>query len=95
MDRDIGTTSLKRQIDLAIGNILGSNIFNIIAVLSINIIAVLSVPCVFALTDVRSQVFWRDYLAILLLTAVLMIFAIGKNQDRRISQTKSVLLLTI
>ena len=80
-------SSLKSQIDLAIGNILGPNIFNILAALSI--------PCIFAPTDVGPQVFWLDYLAILLLTAALMIFAIGRNQDRKISQTKGIMLLTI
>ena len=80
-------SSLKSQIDLAIGNILGPNIFNILAALSI--------PCIFAPTDVGPQVFWLDYLAILLLTAALMIFAIGRNQDRNISQPKGIILLTI
>ena len=77
----------KSQIDLAIGNILGPKIFNILAALSI--------PCIFAPTDVGPQVFLRDYLVILLLTAVLMIFAIGRNQYRKITQTKGILLLTI
>ena len=41
-------SSLKSQIDLAIGNILGPNIFNILAALSI--------PCIFAPTDVGPEV---------------------------------------
>ncbi len=80
-------SSLKGQTDLAIGNIVGSNIFNILAVLSI--------PCILAPTEVGPQVFWRDYLVMLLLTAALIFFAVGKNKERKISRIKGALLLAI
>jgi cation:H+ antiporter len=47
------TSSLKGQSDLAIGNIVGSNIFNILAVFSI--------PCLLGPTEIDPSILWRDY----------------------------------
>ncbi len=71
------TSALKGQTDLAIGNIVGSNIFNILAVLSI--------PCVLAPTEIAPEVLWRDYMLMLSLTIVVVLFAYlkGKNQITR------------
>ena len=75
------TSALKGQTDLAIGNIVGSNIFNILAVLSI--------PCVLAPTTVNPEVLWRDYMLMLTLTIVVVVFAYlkGKNQITRFKGT--------
>jgi len=50
------TRAPKGQPELAMRNIVGSNIFNILAVLS--------TPCVIAPTEVGSDLLWRDYAVI-------------------------------
>ena len=50
------TSALKGKAELAMANIMGSNIFNTLAVLS--------TPCVVAPTEVGSDVLWRDYAVI-------------------------------
>jgi cation:H+ antiporter len=80
------TSAIKGHTDLAIGNILGSNIFNMLAVLSI--------PCILAPTDILSNVFWRDYGFMLGLTVLLGLFAYGLSKNAKISRLEgSVLLL--
>ena len=79
------SSSLKGQTDLAIGNIVGSNIFNILAVLSI--------PCVLAPTTIDPSVLWRDYMLMLALTIVLIVFAYGMKKQKTISRTKGAMLL--
>jgi cation:H+ antiporter len=80
------TSAIKGHTDLAIGNILGSNIFNMLAVLSI--------PCILAPTDIVSNVFWRDYGFMLGLTVLLGLFAYGLSKNAKISRLEgSVLLL--
>ncbi len=82
------TSAFKGQTDMAIGNIVGSNIFNILAVLSI--------PCVFAPTDVGPQLLSRDFATMFLLTMLLIVFAYtGKNGDASISRIKGGLLVAI
>jgi cation:H+ antiporter len=80
------TCAIKGHTDLAIGNILGSNIFNMLAVLS--------VPCILAPTEIASNVFWRDYGFMLALTVLLGLFAYGFSKNAKISRLEgSVLLL--
>jgi cation:H+ antiporter len=81
------TSSLKGQTDLAIGNIVGSNIFNILAVLSI--------PCVLAPTEIEPLVLWRDYGLMLALTLALVVFAYGIGKDRGINRWKGGALLAV
>lgn len=81
------TGALKDQTDLAIGNIVGSNIFNILAVLSI--------PGVIAPTSVDAELLWRDYATMLLLTMLLVTFAYQSKVEASISRLKGVLLLSI
>ncbi|MBL6689069.1 MAG: calcium/sodium antiporter [Pseudomonadales bacterium] len=61
------TSALKDQTDMAIANIVGSNIFNILAVLSI--------PCVISPTAIKFELLWRDYILMLGLTMLLVCFA--------------------
>lgn len=79
------TSAIKGQTDLAIGNILGSNIFNMLAVLSI--------PCILAPTDIDSSVFWRDYGFMLGLTVLLALFAYGLSKNAKISRLEGSILL--
>jgi cation:H+ antiporter len=81
------TSATKGQTDLAIGNIVGSNIFNILAVLA--------VPCLLYPVDLPDVVLWRDFAVMFLLTAMLVMFAYGLTGQSRIGRAEGVLLLVI
>ena len=81
------TSALKDQTDMAIGNIVGSNIFNILAVLSI--------PCVLSPTVVTSELLWRDYALMLGLTLLLVIFAHQSKEHANINRFKALILISI
>ncbi|WP_308366530.1 MULTISPECIES: hypothetical protein [unclassified Microbulbifer] len=55
---------LRGHFDPALGNIIGSNVFNILAVMS--------VPGIIATTQMEDAVFSRDYLAMLAITLMLV-----------------------
>ena len=57
------TSALKKHHDIALGNIIGSNIFNILAVMA--------VPGVINPSPLLEAVFWRDYMFVLALTVIL------------------------
>ncbi|MBO6656305.1 MAG: calcium/sodium antiporter [Pseudomonadales bacterium] len=79
------TSAFKDQTDMAIGNIVGSNIFNILAVLSI--------PCVISPTAIQYELLWRDYILMLGLTMMLVCFAyIGSGSLNRI---KGMIMVSI
>ena len=79
------TSALKGETDLAIGNIVGSNIFNMLAVLSI--------PCILAPSDIASNVVWRDYGLMFALTVLLGLFAYGISGRARMSRPEGSILL--
>lgn len=81
------TSALKDQTDMAIGNIVGSNIFNILAVLSI--------PCVIAPTEIGSEILWRDYAVMLGLTMLLVVFAYTAKGGTSISRFRGGLMFSI
>jgi cation:H+ antiporter len=59
-------SALKGQHDIAIGNIIGSNIFNLGAVMTI--------PALAGTIELNSSVFYRDYLLLFTLSALLLTF---------------------
>lgn len=61
-------SALKRHHDIAIGNVLGSNIFNLLAVLA--------VPGLLSPGNFLPEVFYRDYLFMLALTALMFVVLI-------------------
>lgn len=79
------TSAVKGYTDLAIGNIVGSNIFNLLAVLAI--------PSIISPTHLAPEVLTRDYLVMLALTVFLILFALGLRGGATISRVKGVLLL--
>lgn len=87
-------SAIRGHHDIALGNIIGSNIFNLLAVMS--------VPGIIAPLSLESEVFYRDYTAMLLLTLVL-IAAIAISLWRgskvkpqsQISKKVGILLLTL
>ncbi len=81
------TSATKGQTDLAIGNIIGSNIFNILAVLAI--------PAIIAPSDLMPATLWRDYAVMLGLTLALVVFAYGIRGDSLITRFKGLLLFMV
>ncbi len=79
--------ALKGQTDLAIGNIVGSNIFNILLVLAI--------PGLLAPTQLDSQILWRDYLLMFMMTLLLLLFAYDARNKASITRLEGGFLLLI
>jgi len=79
-------SALKGHHDIAIGNVVGSNIFNLLAVMPI--------PGLVASTDIGSEVLYRDYGAMLIITLLLIAFIYGFRSKGRVGRSAgSVLLL--
>lgn len=79
------TSALKGETDLAIGNIVGSNIFNILAVLSI--------PSFLAPTELAEEVLWRDFGLMAAMTVAVLVFAYGIRSVAKITRGEGALLL--
>jgi cation:H+ antiporter len=79
----------KNEHDLALGNIIGSNMFNILAVVGIAI-------AIDPVSEVASEVFYRDWMVMTLVTVLLlgMIYA-PKGQEGLLSRANGVVLLLI
>lgn len=78
----------KGEHDIAIGNVIGSNIFNILAVTGI---AGMIAPAVNLSPDLLS----RDWLAMISLSIFLLIFAYGHRGVGRVNRAEGVGLLLI
>ncbi|MEZ8142627.1 calcium/sodium antiporter [Enterovibrio norvegicus FF-33] len=74
---------LKGEDDLAVGNIIGSNIFNILAVMGI--------PAILAPSSLNPLAMERDFYVMLALSVLLFLFAAGKN--RIIRRWEGIVLL--
>ena len=81
------TSAFKGQTDIAIGNIVGSNIFNILLVLAI--------PGYIHPTDLGFEILWRDYLLMFMMTLLLVLFAYASKTKARISRLEGAFLLFI
>ena len=76
----------KGEHDIALGNILGSNLFNTLAVVGI-------AGTIHPMT-VGSEVLYRDVLVMSLLTLSLFVFGIGSKKSGRINRPGGALLMT-
>ena len=72
--------------NMAIGNVVGSNIFNLVAVMA--------VPGLIAPLDIDSMVILRDYSTMLALTVALMVFGFLQKPPS-ISRTEGALLAAV
>ncbi|SFR59826.1 calcium/sodium antiporter [Thiomicrospira sp. ALE5] len=81
------TAALKNEVDLMIGNILGSNLFNILAVLA--------VPSILAPSLIDIEVLKRDYPIMLLFTVAMLLVALPRKGNAAISRAEGGLLLTL
>lgn len=77
------TASLKKEMGIAIGNVVGSNIFNLLLVLGLTSIA--------NPVDITMNTYWIDLLVMLIFTGVLMIFSTTRMKITRVEG--SLLLL--
>ncbi len=78
-------SALKNEHDLAVGNIIGSNIYNLLAVLPM--------PGLIASTTIGDDVLTRDFPLLLILTIALLILGFGRQRDGRINRLSGSLLL--
>lgn len=78
-------SALKKHHDIALGNIVGSNILNLLAVLPA---AALISPI-----QVEPIAFWRDYGAMSLVTLLLAIFILLPRKNRALSGSEGILLV--
>lgn len=81
------TSALKKQTDLAIGNIVGSNTFNILVVLAI--------PSFLSPTNFSPELLWRDYLSMTVMTLALVCFAYGLSGKARITRLEGSLMFAM
>ena len=78
-------SALKGHPDIAIGNVVGSNI--------LNILAVLSVPALVAPVEISYLALWRDAGVMLALTILLALFAYGIGSRAVITRFEGAVLL--
>ena len=78
-------SAIKGQPDIAIGNIVGSNI--------LNILAVLAVPGLVTTTSLDFSALWRDSGMMLALTLMLALFAYGVNSRAVITRFEGIVML--
>jgi cation:H+ antiporter len=78
-------SALKNEPDIAIGNVVGSNIFNLLAVLAL--------PGLINPIAVSSGVLTRDYPVMICLTLAFLVMAYGFRGPGRISRIEGALLV--
>lgn len=80
------SAALKKEHEMAIGNIIGSNLFNILAVLAL--------PGIIMPTVLEPEVMSRDFIVMTLLTVALFLMAYGfKGKDGQINRIEGAVLL--
>lgn len=76
---------LKGHTDIAIGNVVGSNILNILAVMAL--------PPIISPVTLNTEILWRDFGMMLVLTALLLLFAYGLNRRPMITRFEGMVFL--
>lgn len=78
----------KGEHDIALGNVVGSNLFNLLAVIGI-------AGTISPMTDISPMVLQRDWLTMMLLTVAVLIMAIGIKRQGRINRIEGTMLLLV
>jgi len=78
---------LKNEHELAIGNVIGSNIFNLLAVLGL--------AAVIEPSPIEESVFYSDFLLMIVLTVMIFFIAYGFRGPGRINRYEGALLFSI
>lgn len=81
------TSALKNEHELAVGNIIGSNLYNLLAVLA--------VPGLVSPGPVAGEVLSRDMPMMLALTLALYLMGTGRNGKGRINRLEGTILLLV
>lgn len=81
------TSVLKKQYEMVVGNVIGSNLFNTIAVLAI--------PGLIHPSDVPTEVITRDYPIMLLLTILLFVISYKISKKHIINRFEGVVLVSV
>jgi cation:H+ antiporter len=79
-------SAIKKEHDIAIGNVIGSNIFNLLAVLGL--------PGAIHPGAIDAHVLYRDFPVMLLMTLTLFAMAYGFRGPGRITRSGGIMLLT-
>lgn len=77
---------IKGHTDIAIGNVVGSNILNVLAVMAL--------PSIIAPVTLDVAILWRDFGMMLAMTLLLLLFAYGLNRRPVITRFEGTVLLT-
>ncbi len=77
----------KGEHDIAIGNVVGSNMFNILAVIGI-------AGVIQPIPQISAEVFNRDWIVMLILTLALLVMAYGFGRQGKINRAEGGVLLT-
>ena len=78
-------SALRKHHDIALGNIIGSNILNLLAVLS-------SAAIIYPV-GIQLEELYRDYGSMIAITLLLAIFVLWPRQQRQLSKTEGLLLV--
>lgn len=78
-------SGLKKEADIAIGNVIGSNMFNLLPVLAM--------PGILAPGEIPAIVVYRDYVIMFGFSAVLFALAVGVSGPRAVQRSEGALLL--
>jgi cation:H+ antiporter len=78
---------IKKQFDMVVGNVIGSNLFNTLAVLAI--------PGIIHPSDVPIEVINRDYPVMFLLTSLLFIVSYKFNKNNIINRFEGFILISV
>lgn len=78
-------SAMKNEHDIAIGNVVGSNLFNILAVFGL--------PGILAPSELDAGVLTRDFPIVFVLTIALVVMAYGFNKPGRINRIEGGILL--
>lgn len=76
----------KGEHDIAVGNVVGSNMFNSLAVIGI-------AGAIEPMPNIGSEVFWRDWTSMLIVTGLLLLIAARFGKSNNISRTEGTVLL--
>lgn len=77
----------KGEHDIAIGNVVGSNMFNILAVIGIAVV-------INPMSNISLEVLQRDWIVMLVLTLALLVMSYGfRNKEGRISRIEGIFLV--
>jgi len=79
------TSALKNEHDIAVGNVVGSNLFNTLGVLAI--------PGLLSPGHIQQDILYRDLPIVLILTILLFVMAYGFRGGGRINRFEGGLLL--